>query len=74
MIDDEESDNNKYSGNCFKVNGKAKSIVNDDSQTVSDVENVAVDANDAAENVTMTKAKKRKTPKEVREAKPKNKK
>ena len=42
LMDDGESDNRKDSGNCVEVNDKAKSIVNDDSGAVGDVENVAV--------------------------------
>ena len=69
VMDDEETENGKDSGNCDAVGNKDTSIVNHDAEGEDDVENVAVDASIAVES--LTKSKKRKTPKEVRQAKPK---
>ena len=70
LMDDEEYDNGNDSGKGVEVGDQANNVIYEDFGAVDVVENVVVDANNATENVTKTRAKKRKTAKEVRQAKP----
>lgn len=70
LMDDEEYDNGNDSGKGVEVGDEANNVVYEDFGAVNVVDNAVVDANKATENVTKTRAKKRKTAKEVRQAKP----
>ena len=65
LMDDEEYDNGNDSGKGVEVGDEANNVIYEDFGAVDVVENVVVDANNANENVTKTRAKKRKTAKEV---------